>query len=203
MAKIYMGNLEFNSQEELIAEIKRRFNNFNGYDGFWFVLIERHPEADAKIGCGIKGFFLVCNPTTGEKNHMEFVRFDGTRDHFSWKSCVSGKGKTYNYKLTSAMRFSIVPQLVNFKLSQKEKCALCDESQGLEVDHFRPKFRELVKDFIDNNLDTSRPQDFTEDKACRVLFKDENKDFESQWFGFHAKKAELRMLCRKHNIIER
>ncbi|PNQ73559.1 DUF3223 domain-containing protein [Erythrobacter sp. SAORIC-644] len=50
--------------------------------------LERHPEADEKIGCGISHFSV--RTSIYGKRCFWVNRTDGTTDDFSYKSCIYG-----------------------------------------------------------------------------------------------------------------
>jgi len=56
---------------------------------FLTALVERHPEADTKIGPGIAGFKVQVNPEgTGNTRCFYVIHPDGSSTHFSFGSCL-------------------------------------------------------------------------------------------------------------------
>ncbi|MFF0736929.1 DCL family protein [Streptomyces chartreusis] len=56
---------------------------------FLTALVQRHPEAEEKIGTGIAGFKVQVNPDgTGNTRCFWVIHPDGNATHFSFKSCL-------------------------------------------------------------------------------------------------------------------
>jgi len=81
-------------------------------------LLDRHPDADEKIGCGIAKFRSVLEPAMlGKKGtwHFEAIRNDGTVVDFSFYKCLSGTSR--RIEALSAMRHAVAEQLADARHS--------------------------------------------------------------------------------------
>lgn len=199
---INVGGFEYKSKVDLVTDIYKRLSSFNKNDPFWFDLFKRHPNYKAKLGCGIREINLLPNPITKQMNHLELIRFDGTRDHISWVKCAHQRLPGERANLLEAMRSAIVPQLLDFKMRSAEYCALCASQENLEVDHIY-KFKDMTNDFFSNYEQADIPTKFNEDSFCRVIFRPEDYIFSVAWIEFHEAKKRLRMLCKKCNSKEK
>jgi Protein of unknown function (DUF3223) len=117
-----------------------------------FALVTHHPEADAKIGCGISHFTVEHNLNCpGFWVH----RPDGTSTDFSYKVALTGAPKTPYSMLQGACRAVVKPDIQAFKLQYfgggiTAPCQVTGVSLTIDVahvDHEKPKFVELVDEF--------------------------------------------------------
>ncbi len=115
-------------------------------------LIELHPEADEKIGCGISCFHVQADGFGGQC--FWITRLDGTPIHFSFKNCISGAKNPWA-NLASGCRTAIVDQKMFFRDAafggqSQARCALTGDMVTREeshVDHVVP-FNTLVMDWL-------------------------------------------------------
>ena len=79
LKKIIINNIEFSSKSKLIEYTRDVLNKLgetiiystNEYYKFFTELLERHPDYDEKVGCGVKGFKFnrnYCNKKAMETN---------------------------------------------------------------------------------------------------------------------------------------
>ena len=123
-------------------------------DHLLFELIQRHPEAEDKIGVGIKSFFRV-RSLEFSSSCFHLIRHDGSRTDFSYKSCVTSTSPTLEQYFYKACRNSITPRLHTDKekifKNELVHCFGTGEKitfEESEYRHTKPLFRELVSDFI-------------------------------------------------------
>lgn len=94
-----LGSLKFRKQEDAHAHFKRMLNAYHLGDVLspsdaseLGELLKRHPEYDEKLGVGIERFEIMMHPEHPTRC-FKIVRADGSKDHFSYPVCVTGRGK--------------------------------------------------------------------------------------------------------------
>lgn len=70
-------------------------------------LLERHPSAEQKIGCGVRAIWILSNGKFGNGYYVE--RTDGSWEDFSYKQCL--RPFTHASKCKFAFRRAIDPQV--------------------------------------------------------------------------------------------
>jgi len=125
-------------------------------DDYEFVrsLLDRHPDADQKVGCGVvdlevdraKQYDSIC---------FYLVRSDGTRTDFSWPECITPSTAMDMFK--SAARNTIAAHKMNFKVKfftehHRPRCPDSGEPISLgwsNVDHAGEwPFERIVTEFV-------------------------------------------------------
>ena len=188
--------LVFRTQKEGHEIVKKKKETFNGDDQFWLSLLLRHPDADRKIGVGVKTFEKRMNAKrTGYE--IWVVRLDGTKESFSCKTCVESRHATDNQNLRAAMRHAVKGQIDAFRIANSgQACSLCGGAFDV-VDHRNPFFCELVRSFL---IGEHPPKSFDSEPASHVaVFKVEDYAFAERWRAYHKDNAVLRVLCGKCN----
>jgi hypothetical protein len=124
-----------------------------------FCLIERHPEAQQKIGVGIDHFEVM--KTTQGTTCFSLVRTDGSGTDFSFYSCITGKAPSRKQEVSEALRK--VVEIDIYKARDKffkeharadglYECAKTKERIKREdghIDHLAPlTFEVLVANFV-------------------------------------------------------
>lgn len=96
---IVLNGIEFKFQKDAIdrfrnmLELYRNGQSIAGDDrDMLLALLERHPEADKKIGCGIKRLYKY--RTDMPTSCFWIERTDGSRTDFSDRTAISAKGKS-------------------------------------------------------------------------------------------------------------
>ena len=119
---------------------------------FMRTLLDRHPRAAEKIGAGVAAI-ATATEHRGTR-HFVVVRTDGSREDFSFKSCVNGAPSAQRQFL-SACRTAVVPQIQEFKRRAFSNgpvcCPLSGESLTVEschIDHWEPRFVKIALDFL-------------------------------------------------------
>jgi len=157
-------------------------------------------KCDRKYEQEIDRFYISTHPTFRTKCFNILLK-DGTT-HVASLSRLSGSNRTENQNITSAMRNAIQPQIMAFKrdfpLNPLEICPIADTPLGndAEVDHHKPIFSILMKDWI-TGLGKIPVAKFMEDKLIYEL----EEPFLSLWCAFHKEHAVLRWLSKAGNKI--
>jgi hypothetical protein len=204
-----IGNTTHKSKSAAIQSVKSFLHNKEN----WFkpfdqrsaeftaivALMMLHPEASEKIGVGIRHFIIYPNKITPGFGEFNFVRTDGSLDHFSYK-CIFSRRTQLHYTHES-MRTAVKKQLSEFRAANSGKpCHVCG-GQSEEVDHFDPEFSELRDQFIGQNpgilaLETGEISDDN-----RSYFLDKNHPVVKAWQEFHV--SDFRMICRGCNWLSK
>jgi len=174
-------------------------------------LLERHPDAVQKIGCGVKRFFRA---GTGVGTDCFWVeRMDGSKTDFSYIACVDARSKSLYQKFAEACRQSVQQQLDKAKEQHfdkhgdaqgKVKCEVTGELVGKDeshLDHKKPMtFQVIVHTFIiANNIQISSDM-LSPSKDAQFVTTFVDKDIERRFQEYHAKVAQLRILKTSANL---
>ena len=165
-------------------------------------ILKRHPDFISKTlnMCNIKIVKDALN-TSGLK--ILIINIDESEIDISWKCAITGKHKSDKIELMSAMRSSVDEQIFNFKNKSNFICALCPNTDKLQVDHII-HFDEIVFNFINimKNKNIKIPNLFgeTDDNTHRRCFLKANNDFKNEWITYHFENALLRILCQTCNL---
>jgi len=165
-------------------------------------LLDRHPRAEEKIGCGVKA--IIVKKTENQRGvnisncRCFYVqRLDGSFIDFSYDVCINPERDNPDYNRIKAYRSAVDKQILKFKESNNLICALCGSSRDPEADHIVP-FVTLVNQFEETV--TSVPMEFSDDPVYHFcVFRKEDKDFAAKWKRYHKKHAQLRILCKRCN----
>lgn len=165
-------------------------------------LLPRHSYYEIKCGVGIAeiifGFSTRYPAKRGSRPAavMYAKRIDGTLTDISWRECLSPANK--KFKVRNAMRNAVKPQIDAFRNAREKICQECGTANpfgGFDVDHHPDRFEDIAKRWIDlsglteENIETCGKGDFEYgDKFVDV-------HLESMWTAYHAKYAQLRILC--------
>lgn len=173
-------------------------------------LLQRHPRASHKIGCGIAAFEIRRSPLIATERCFYLVRVDGSEDDFSYIKCITAP--------TAPMVFrSICRRLVGFDVAIFKdryfqeyaradgsiQCPITGEWVGYEqahVDHIPPDtFEHLVRTFIEmHHIDVTQVQLRHIDTVVGPLFADDQ--LTKQWVKFHQEQARLRVVSAYANL---
>ena len=157
-----IGNKEFNSKKaakDFIRTILSRHQDdetiFGDDSEFLHDLIQLHPEAASKVGCGVSHFTTRVDPVWKNGRHFVLVRTDGSSTDFSFISCVDGKNTRKD--AIKALRNSVYEQTMGFKMDAYscEELPVCPylnapiEYSDAHVDHVPPiTFKSLVDSWL-------------------------------------------------------
>jgi hypothetical protein len=170
-------------------------------------LLERHPEAVAKIGVGVKGFST--RRAMFNTRCFEVHRTDGTTTDFSFKPCLDGKAPSALAEALRAFRTEVAEDTKQMKweffraskhLEQKVACALTGRLLSLDeaaVDHAPPNtFKALAERFLAQHgivptsalVTPSKDNQYTPRLADRTLAE--------KWRDFYRANASVRVVAR-------
>ena len=174
-------------------------------------LIERHPEAQQKIGTGIKRFFR--DHTDKGTSCFWIERNDDSTTEFSYPTCVNSKGKSLYQEFAEACREAVRDDLVATKRSyfgenaDSDGRVACDISgekirfDEAHLDHKKPMtFQVIVRTFIAANRIEISSDMLSEpaDQQFATTFVD--KGLESRFVEYHHSVAHLRVIKARLNL---
>jgi hypothetical protein len=97
------------------------------------------------------------------------------------------------------MRKSIEDQINDYRINQNKKvCALCNDYKKIEVDHYEPKFRYIVSNFLKENPEFEKIE--LEDDLNFGGSKFKSDLLVDKWNEYHKKTATYRLLCKACNL---
>lgn len=211
--KFEIGDKVFSSKKEaieftrnLIAQLTLSTPIHGDALEFFVNLLDRHPEAEQKIGVGVD-FITVDRPAEFPMTKCLFVhRIDGSKTDFSYKACFDGKHNRRS-DVSQAFRDAVVDQILAFKNANYKPNQLCPMTQkvltgsNVHVDHVYPMtFKYLISEFLElrgMTYDDVLITDST-DLQCRAGLAD--SDFKKVWQEYHATHANLRVISLKANL---
>jgi hypothetical protein len=164
-----------------------------------FELLQRHPEAEEKIGVGVRSFFI--NHAPDHPTRCFYIRrLDGSTTEFAIGSCITSNPPTQEQEFYKACRESVRPYLDEEKLARiseaggRVTCCVTGEevsSDQCEYRHTEPKFKNIVEEFVKlDKLDLKNVALSTGgDMQSTTGFVDET--LRDRFIAFHAKRARL------------
>jgi len=180
-------------------------------DGHLRDLIERHPEATSKIGCGVKRFFK--DRTDKPTSCFWLEREDGSRTDFSYISCVDAKSKSLYQEFAEACRMAVEEDLRAAKTEHfrehadsdgKVLCEITGERVAIyesHLDHKKPMtFQVIVRTFVKAKKITVRPEMLSvpRDAQFSTVFVDD--ELRREFREYHRSVADLRIVAAKENL---
>lgn len=170
------------------------------HNQFLYDLLQMHPNAVSKIGCGVKSFFVMKDDWGGKCFGAE--RIDGSKTDFSYRYCA-GAAPTPWMVFVQAARAAVSQQIIEVKMAafaveKTIKCPLSGTDMTFEtahVDHEPPRtFEKLLRDFVEVvGLDPNDPPIAPcKDGLFGRVFSIE--DVRLAWEAFHKEKAVLRVI---------
>jgi len=174
-------------------------------------LLERHPNAGQKIGCGVMRFFKEHTDEGTDCFWLE--REDGSPTGFSYIDCVNAKGKSPLQEFAEACRSSVQPELTRRKIEHfkthgdvdgKVVCEVTGERVAhyeSHLDHKKPKtFQVIVHTFIAANDIDIKPEMLRRPGDGESAFTFADKDIEDRFKNYHARIADLRIIKAQENL---
>jgi hypothetical protein len=207
--KIQIGEKSFASKEEAkkaIQTILYRYKprqEFSPEDAEFIVdVVSLHPEADTKIGPGVKAVF-ACNVEGYSSRGFFLRRSDESIEQFSFNKCL--RPPSPKELVIKALRQLVVDQVLDFKKNAFSetsaiKCPLTGESvtqKDCHVDHVTP-FRDLVEMFAYGQ--GVRLDEATTESGDGAEVKLMDKALADKWIKYHRDNAVLRIVSRKGNL---
>jgi hypothetical protein len=176
-------------------------------DAFLRDLIAIHPEAVAKVGCGIAHFTTELDPVWRNSRHFVIVRIDGSRTDVSFHICIDGTNDRRD--VFSALRFAVSEQVISFQTAAflSDSLLICpytgeELTEGnSHVDHAPPNtFFVLATRWMgENNLSVADiPLVDNADNQWVRQMRDTAQA--SSWSEFHRDNASLRIISRPANL---
>jgi hypothetical protein len=172
---------------------------------YW--LLERHPEAVAKIGAGVKEFST--RKAMYNTRCFEVRRIDGTATDFSVKPCLDGKAPSILAETLRALRTEVVEEIKQMKWQffrasthpdGKVACALTGQLLSLEeamIDHAPPEtFKALAERFLDDNRIVLSEALLTPAKDNQYTPHLADRDLAEKWREFYRANAAPRIVAR-------
>lgn len=154
---------------------------------FMLSILERHTEAESKIGCGVLRMWSEQNPIYTHTRNFWIERYDGSKTDFSFTHCISPKN---NFK--AACRNAIRDQIKAFRLAH-------NMDQSRHVDHHPESFVNLLNRFT--AIYGQCKVIGTKDNSFGCFLVD--KKYETRWQEFHQKEAKLRDISSKDNLTKK
>jgi hypothetical protein len=174
-------------------------------------LLQRHPEARQKVGCGVKRFFR--DRTSQGTSCFWLERLDGSCTDFSYKSCVNAKGNSLKQDFAEACRQAVQPELDKAKEAHFQKhgdaegkvpCEVTGEMVAIyesHLDHKTPMtFEVIVKSFLVANKITIRSNMLSIPKDSQFVTTFADEDLRQQFAEYHNSIADLRIVAAKVNL---
>lgn len=215
---IILNGIEFKFQKDAIEYFKNILESYqNGQTiagddhDMLLALLKRHPEADQKIGCGVKRFYK--DRTDMPTSCFWIERNDGSKTDFSYRTAISTKGKTLKQEFLEACRAAVQDDLRRIKKQHFEKksdqngrveCDITGDKVAIyesHLDHKAPyTFEVLVNTFIGANNIEIKPEmlSIAEDAQFQTTLIDiELKD---KFRRYHHKMAKLRIIKAELNL---
>ncbi len=157
-----------------------------------------HPDYPEKI-VNVVDIAIVKNKINIKYFELQLIKSNGETDNISYLACINKPNTTKHLK--EAMRYAILPQILNFKNNQvNPECTICKSDDDIQIDHLI-LFKHLYDEFIKNRDDI--PSKFNENYFNGAQFKPNDKVFEHEWYKFHQEKATLRCLCKNCNLTRK
>jgi len=211
---VKIGDKEFKYKKDALNYYKAILNSYeppytvNEKDFRDLVgLIEFRPDKEKKIGCGIESIQVI--EVRYKTKCFELTRKDGSREIFSYLSCINGKSQPLS-KFNNTCRETIGEDLRNVKLTFFKKYSSkgevkCQETgelckwEELNVDHRQPNtFSVIVDRFIEvYKIDINNVQ-YKEimDGVYHFLDIELAENFKK----YHREKANLRLVKKSKNL---
>lgn len=209
---IELGGKYFNTRTELEEYLRAilRIRKDKALEGEEFSVVHDllllHQDAEDKIGSGVKEIKVVLPPRR-KYNCFCVVRTDGTTETFSYPKCTYSRERLTEKRRSSAYREAIHEQTGNYRFVERKTeqfCDICGSDQDLQVDHRKPFFTTLVKDFEKGRTDI--PTEFDDAIAGTQYskkFRESDRAYKEAWQAYHQENARLRLLCKTHNLAQK
>ena len=168
----------------------QREDDFNAF----MELFKDHPEYETKIE-NVVDLCIVKNKRNSKYFEINLIRNDETREDISYRCCINTRPKNYN--LNSALRYTIEPQITEFRKGKELICEFCKSLDDIQIDHIIT-FKDMSDMFLKDRSDIPFVFDDTDYNGCKFQTVDEV--FMNEWYEYHQNNAKLRCLCRKCNL---
>lgn len=174
---------------------------------FVLSLLEKHPEAEMKFGCGIISITVERNPVWRRNRGFMLHRQDGSSTDFSWISCLDGANPRRD--VLGAMRHVVHEQVLAFKIGELARGAECP-FRGLKltkdnshVDHIAPDtFDALASRWMEERGLDWRNVEITDGEDHQYVASMTDDSQRESWRSYHAENARLRLISAAANLSE-
>lgn len=174
---------------------------------FMLAVLDRHPQAETKIGCGVRSMVVRTNPVYRNNRGFYLYRTDGTGTDWSWTECLNPT--PHAKKVIRALRVLVEPQTLAFKREFFSTTAgLCEATGeqlsfvGSHVDHVPPlTFENLVAGFLTEyalDINTLPLRDELSDNKYVDVLDDDL--IAIRWVEYHRQHAILRVVSQYANL---
>lgn len=214
MVQVVIGRLKFESKNACKEHFQKMLKRYKPGESLsvidtteFFWLVDRHPERQQKIGCGIKTVKVEIHPVFTKQKCFVIHRFDGSSTDISYLTCISGETKSIEARWIEAMRNEVSGQIIAFKQkafehSKELTCALTGEVvnwHNCHVDHVTP-FHDIARAFLDQMgiavsamaLEPPKDNQYQERFADAVIA--------GKWAAYHMAAAKLRIVSSFANL---
>ncbi|PHM08177.1 DCL family protein [Nostoc sp. 'Peltigera malacea cyanobiont' DB3992] len=215
---IVLNGKEFKFQKnakEYFKKMLERYRNGQTVDTddheMLLALIERHPEADKKIGCGVKRLYK--DRTDMPTSCFWIEREDGSKTDFSYLTAIAARGKSLYQEFFEACRNAVQDDLKKIKEqffeksadeTGKVKCDITGEKVAIyesHLDHKKPlTFQVIVNTFLAaNEIEIKHEMlSMSQDAQFQTTFLDIK--LKDKFKRYHYKMADLRIIKTELNL---
>jgi hypothetical protein len=185
--------------EWLKSNLGRSFPRGGEYWPELTTLLKRHPCHSEAVPVS---FAVKCNQFGGAE--LRYYTADGRYHIFSTATAVTGRGKSLESQLVSAMRDAVYKQVAAAKLRSLDTlcgwCGLQLQDTVTHVDHVYP-FNDLAKEFITGWAGVI-PDEVVQSavKGGVPAFHPKDALFSTAWQKFHLDRAQLRVIHAGCNL---
>lgn len=218
---IQIGNAVFKTKKAAVEHIREVLYRYppnqplGGVDLIFICdLLLLHPDADSKIGAGIKSIIVEDEVEFNKTRHFSVVRIDGSSDNFSFNKCLSPNLNDPIKLFKSAARRVIEDQIISFRdgsflladSTGKIPCVLTLElidKNNSHVDHIPPNsFDKIVLDFIRiNSINVDLVEFIEPPTGIGRVFVDE--EIKNSFADYHQANAQLRVVSPTANLKQK
>ncbi len=207
---VVIGHCRFSTKTEARAYVSDMLDRYvdgqrvdRADERFLRDLLDLHPEAVAKVGCGVSHFTREADDRGGRCFWL--WRNDGSRTDWSTAKALKLTGPMND--LHNALRCEVEAQRNAFLRSQfagdaVQACAITGEPltpDTAHVDHHDPTFGRIVRDFLEREgLGTRLPLPELTDAGTRRYLADEA--LAARWQEHHRQHAVLRLTTAQANL---
>ncbi|MDA0167144.1 DCL family protein [Solirubrobacter ginsenosidimutans] len=169
-------------------------------------LLDLHPEAVTKIGCGVSHFTREADRRGGRCFWL--WRTDGT--HNDWSTAKALRLTGPRHDLLGAMRCEVEDQRNDFVREQFADrttviCAITGvplTKEAAHADHADPTFGQMARNFLaEEGIGTRLPPPQITDAGTRRYFSD--RDLARRWKSYHRDHAVLRLTTAHANLARK
>jgi len=217
MAKqIIIGGLTFSSKKkakDFFRNIRDKYaigEKTSDEDTRYLIdLINIHPEAEQKLGCGISHFSVGIDQHYGMTKHFVIHRTDGSTTDVSFIQAIDGKNVRQDRLV--ALRTAVDDQILDFRT----QCFSCQEvyicplrkitvtQDTYHIDHTPPNtFMVLVDNWLKNRNLKISDIEITPSKDNQVISEMINISQKTDWQQYHRANATLRLLSPIGNLSD-